>query len=84
MVHLSQTDLKSLDKYAAFQNLSIYDTWKNIRKQYKNKIKNKMKIIAVTRKDMFESPDDSYSVLELKSSETMNLFNSTKKINRQA
>ena len=43
-----------------------------------------MKIIAVTRKDMFESPDDSYSVLELKSSETMNLFNSTKKINRQA
>ena len=28
-------DLRSSNKYLALQNLSIYYTWKNIRKQYK-------------------------------------------------
>ena len=53
-------DLRSLDKHVAFQNLSIYYTWKNIRKQYKN---NKLKIIATTWNDEFELPDGSCSVL---------------------
>ena len=38
-------DLRSSDKYIDRQNLSIYYTWKNIRKQYKN---NSLKIIAPT------------------------------------
>ena len=36
-------DLRGSNKYAALQNLSIYYTWKNKRKQRKN---NKLKIIA--------------------------------------
>ena len=28
-------DLRSSNRYLALQNLSIYYTWKNIRKQYK-------------------------------------------------
>ena len=38
-------DLRGSNKHIAFQNLSIYYTWKNIRKQYKN---NSLKIIAPT------------------------------------
>ena len=46
VLNLSQKlDLKSSNKHVALQNLSIYYTWKNIRKQYKN---NKLKIIAPT------------------------------------
>ena len=52
-------DLRSSNKHVAFQNLSIYYTWKNIKKQYKN---NKLKIIAPTWNDEFELPDGSYSV----------------------
>ena len=53
--NLSQRlDLRSSDKHVDFQNLSIYYTWKNIRKQYKN---NKLKIIASTWNDEFELPD---------------------------
>ena len=45
-VNLSQrSDLRTLSKHFAFRNLSIYYTWKNIRKQYKN---NELKIIAPT------------------------------------
>ena len=106
-------DLKSSDKHVALQNLSIYYTWKNIRKKYKN---NKLKIIAPTWNDEFEMPDCSYSVSDIqdyieyiikkhqtltamppihvyinrinnrmvfKTPETMKLFGSTKKINRQ-
>ena len=44
VLNLSQRlDLKSSNKHVAFQNLSIYYTWKNIRQQYKN---NKLKILA--------------------------------------
>ena len=38
-------DLRSSDKHVALQNLSIYYTWKNMRKHYKY---NKLKIIATT------------------------------------
>ena len=37
VLNLSQRlDLRSSDKHVALQNVSIYYTWKNIRKQYKN------------------------------------------------
>ena len=37
-------DLRSSNKYVALQNLPIYSTWKNKRKQYKN---NKLNIVAM-------------------------------------
>ena len=52
-------DLKSLNKLVAFQNLSLYYTWKNIRKQHKN---DKLKIIAPAWNDEFELPDGFFSV----------------------
>ena len=63
VLDLSQRlDLRSSNKYFALQNLSIYYTWKNIRKQYKN---NKLKIIAPTWNDEFELSDGSYSVSDI-------------------
>ena len=50
--NLSQRlDIRSSDKHVALQNLSIYYTWENTRKQYK---KYKLKIIAPTWNDEFE------------------------------
>ena len=40
-----KTDLRRKDKCIALSNLSIYYTWKNIKKSYKN---NKFKISAPT------------------------------------
>ena len=54
--------LRSSNKYVPLQNLSIYYTWENIRKQYKD---NKLKIIALTWNDEFELLDGSYSVLHI-------------------
>ena len=64
VLNLSQRfNLRSSDKHVALQNLSVYYTWKNIRKQYKN---NKLKIIiAPTRNDEFELLDGSYSVPDI-------------------
>ena len=45
---LQRIDLKSSNKHEALQNLPIYYTWKNIRKESKN---NKLKKIAPMRKD---------------------------------
>ena len=56
-------DLRDSDEHAALLNLSIYYTWKNIRKQYENK---KLEIIAPTGNDQFELTDDSYSVSDIK------------------
>ena len=47
------------NKHVALQNLSIYYTWNNIRKQYKNK---KPKIIAPWH-DEFYSQDGSYYII---------------------
>ena len=55
-------DLKSSDKHVALQKLSIYYTWENIRKPYKN---NKLKRIAPMWNDEFELPGGSYSVLDI-------------------
>ena len=52
-------NLKRSDKYDAISNLSIYCTWINIKKSYKN---NKFKISARTGKEEFELLDISYSV----------------------
>ena len=38
-------NLKRSDKYVALSNLSIYDTWKHIKKSYKN---NKFEVSAPT------------------------------------
>ena len=63
VLNLSQKlHLRGSDKHVALQNLSIYYTWKNIRKQYKN---NKLKIIAPTSNDEFELPDGLYSVSDI-------------------
>ena len=63
VLNLSQgLESRSSDQIVALQNLSIYYTWKNIRKQYKN---NKLKIIAPTWNDEFELPDSFYSVLDI-------------------
>ena len=62
-LNLSQRlDIRSSYKYVALQNLSICYTLKNIRQQLKN---NKLKIIAPTWNNEFESPDGSYSVTDI-------------------
>ena len=54
-------DLKS-QKYVALSNLSIYYTWKNIKKSYKN---NKLLISTPTWNEEFELPDGSPSVSDI-------------------
>ena len=55
-------DLWRKDKYIALSNRSIYYTWENIKKSYKN---NKFKISAPTWNEELELPDGSYSVLDI-------------------
>ena len=60
--NLQTLDLGSSYIHVALENVSIYYTWKDIRKQYEN---NKLKIIAPTWNDEFELPDASYSVSDI-------------------
>ena len=53
---------KRSDKYVALSNLSIYYTWKNIKKSHKN---NKFKISAPRWNEEFKLPDRSYSVSDI-------------------
>ena len=57
-------NLKRSDKYVALSNmfLSIYCTWKNIKKSLNN---NKFKISAPTWNEEFELPDGSYSISDI-------------------
>ena len=55
---LQRLALKSEDKHVALQNLSIYYTWKNIRKRCEN---SKLKVITRTWNDLFELPDGFFS-----------------------
>ena len=55
-------DLRRGQKSVALSNLSIYNTWKNIKSSYKN---NKFKISAPTWSDEFELPDGSYSISDI-------------------
>ena len=52
-------DLRRKDKYTVLSNLTIYYTWKNIKKSNKN---NKFKISAPTWNEKLELPDGSYSI----------------------
>ena len=54
--------LTGSNKHVALLNLSIYYTWKNIRKQYNS---NKLKITAPTWTDEFELTDCSYSMSDI-------------------
>ena len=55
-------DLRRKDKYIGLSNLSIYYTWKNIKKSCKN---NKFKVSAPTWNEEFELPDGLYSVSDI-------------------
>ena len=55
-------DLRRKYKYNSLLNLSICYTWKNIKKSYKN---SKFKISALTRTEVFEMPDGSYSISDI-------------------
>ena len=55
-------NLRRSDKYVALSNLSVYCTWKNIKRSYKN---TKLKISAPTWNEEFELPDGSYSVSDI-------------------
>ena len=59
LILTDKIDLRQKDKYIALSNLSIYYTWKNIKKSYKN---NTFKISAPTQDAEFESLDGSYSI----------------------
>ena len=58
----NKRDLRRKDKDIALSNLSIYYTWKNVKKLYKN---NKFKISAWTWLEEFELPDESYNVTDI-------------------
>ena len=64
LVSLSdKINFKRSDKYVALSNLSIYYTWKYIKKKsYKN---NEFKIPARTWNEEFELPDGLYSVSDI-------------------
>ena len=54
--------LRRRGKYIALSNLSIYYTWENIKKSYKN---NKSKISAPTSNEESEIFDGSYSISDI-------------------
>ena len=53
---------KTINKYIALSNLTIYYTWKNIKKLYKNDI---LKISASTWNEKLKLPDGPYSVSDI-------------------
>ena len=55
-------DLKRKGKYIALSNFSIYYTWKNFKKSYKN---NKFKVSAPTWNQEFELHDGSYPISDI-------------------
>ena len=58
----NKINLKRKDKSVALSKLTIYYTWKNIKKSCKN---NKFKISAPTWNEEFELPDGSYSASDI-------------------
>ena len=55
-------DSERSGKYVALSNVSIYCTWKNIKKSYKN---NGCKVSGPTWNEKSELPDGSYSVSDI-------------------
>ena len=54
-----ELDLGKGEKIIALLNLSIYQTWKNIKSSYNN---NRLKISTPTWNNKFELPNGSYSI----------------------
>ena len=61
---LDKLDLRIGKKVIALSNLSIYYTWKNIKRSYNSK-HLKFKTSAPTWNDEFELPDGSYSISDI-------------------
>ena len=57
-----KTNLMRSDKYVALSSLSVYYTWRNVKKSYKN---NKLKIAASTWTKMFDLLDGSNSLSDI-------------------
>ena len=55
-------NLKNPNKIMSLANLSIYQTWKNIKSKYNN---NKFNISAPSWNDTFDLPDGSYSISDV-------------------
>ena len=62
LILTEKIDLKGSDKYVALSNLSIYYTWKDIKRSYKN---NKFKTSIPTWNEEFELPHGSYSISDI-------------------
>ena len=60
--HPDKINLNRSDKYIAISNFSIYYTWKNMKKSYKN---NELKIPGPTWNEKFELPHGSYSISDI-------------------
>ena len=58
----NKLDLRIGKKVIALSNLSIYYTWKKIKRSYNN---NKFKTSEPTWNNKFELPDESYSVSDI-------------------
>ena len=58
----NKLDLRIGENTIALSNLSIYYTWKSIKRSYSN---NKFKISAPTWNDKFELPDGLYSASDI-------------------
>ena len=58
----NKLDLRIGENTTALSNLSIYYTWKSIKRSYSN---NKFKISAPTWNDKFELPDGLYSASDI-------------------
>ena len=59
---VEKLDLRRGQKSVALSNLSIYYTWRNIKRSCKN---NKFKISAPTWSDEFELPNGPYSISDI-------------------
>ena len=59
---IDKIDLRRKDKYIALSNITIYYTWQNIKKAYKN---DKFKISFPTWNEEFELSDKSYSISDI-------------------
>ena len=60
---IDKIELRRKDKCIALSILSIYYTWTNIKKPYRN---NKLKVSAPTCHEEFELPDGSYSITDIR------------------
>ena len=65
LIVTDKIDLRRGEKSIALSNLSIYYTWKNIKKSYNN---NKFKISPLTWNDEFELPDGPYLIWDIQDS----------------